>query len=319
MLDATEDEVAQVTGYMASQAPDLEVTFLQKMHVENVLDHQHHVWDVHCDNDNGGKERWWVITNPTNLYSQEQFPNMDLAITFHVGLCLRIPRSEKPKLADVPVEPLAACFRMVSEATDALATAQEVSDYQAIGVRCREAMVAFVGAAQVVIPWTAREEPPKGADVKGWADHVCNTTLAGASHAERRILFKNLMKSAWDFTNWLAHAKGSKWQDTEAAVATVEHALGLYASLVIRHAREVPETCPACGSHRLSPERGVHTGVPDAAWERPVCDKCGWTGELVEVTVQPVPPEDHRPMPPEGECIVPAVPLQSLTKPKRPA
>ncbi len=62
---------------------DLQITFLQKTHVENVLDHQHHVWDVHCE---GDKERWWVITNPTNLYLQDQFPNMDLAITFHVGL-----------------------------------------------------------------------------------------------------------------------------------------------------------------------------------------------------------------------------------------
>jgi hypothetical protein len=114
------------------------------------------VWDVHCDNDKGSTERWWVITNPTNLYSQEQFPNMDLAITFHVGLCLRIPRTEKPKPEDIPLEPFAACFRMLSEASDALRTAQEVSDYQAIGVRCREAMVAFVGAAQVVVPWTAR-------------------------------------------------------------------------------------------------------------------------------------------------------------------
>src|SRR5260370_35962660 len=147
MLDATDDEIARVEAYMASQAPDLEITFLQKMHVENVLDHQHHVWDVHCDSDKGGKERWWVITNPANLYSQEQFPNMDLAITFHVGLCLRIPRTEKPKLEDIPLEPFAACFRMLSEASDALRSAQEASDYQAIGVRCRDAMVRFVGAA----------------------------------------------------------------------------------------------------------------------------------------------------------------------------
>src|SRR5580704_13558896 len=105
------------------------------------------VWDVHTNVD-----RWWVITNPMNLYSQEQFPNMDLAVTFHVGLCLRIPRSEKPKLSDIPLEPFAACFRMASEASDALASAQEVSAYQAIAVRCREAMVAFIGAAQVVVP-----------------------------------------------------------------------------------------------------------------------------------------------------------------------
>jgi hypothetical protein len=92
---------------MNSQAPDLMVEFLQKVYVENVLSHQHAVWDVHTNVD-----RWWVITNPTNLYSQEQFPNMDLAVTFHVGLCLRIPRSEKSKLSELSVEPHCPfCFR----------------------------------------------------------------------------------------------------------------------------------------------------------------------------------------------------------------
>ena len=33
MLDFTDDEIVHVKGYMASQAPDLEVTFLQKLHV----------------------------------------------------------------------------------------------------------------------------------------------------------------------------------------------------------------------------------------------------------------------------------------------
>ena len=51
---------------------------------------RHDIWDVHTDVD-----RWWVITEPMNLYSQDQFPNMDLALSFHVGLCLRIPRSER--------------------------------------------------------------------------------------------------------------------------------------------------------------------------------------------------------------------------------
>ena len=107
------------------QAPDLAVEFVQKVYVENVLSHQHAVWDVHTNVD-----RWWVITNPTNLYAQEQFPNMDLAVTFHVGLCLRIPHSEKPRLSDLSVEPLAACFRHMTEASDALAGAEEVSDFK---------------------------------------------------------------------------------------------------------------------------------------------------------------------------------------------
>src|SRR6187401_3241222 len=138
MLSATPEETQAVIEYIKSQAPDLKVEFLQKIHTENVLSHQHHVWDVHTDVD-----RWWVITNPTNLYAQEQFPNMDLAVTFHVGLCLRIPRSEKSRLADLSVEPLAECFRHMTEASDALASAEEVSDFQAVGVRCREALLAF--------------------------------------------------------------------------------------------------------------------------------------------------------------------------------
>ena len=243
MLNSTDDEIAHVKGYMASQAPDLQVTFVQKLHVENVLSHRHEVWDVHCDNDRG------------------------------------------------------------------------VSDYQAIGVRCRESTIAFVDVAQIVFPWSSAEPQPERADVKAWTDHICNGLLAGSSQAERRTLLKALLRSAWDFANWLTHAKSSTWHDSEAALTSAEHALGLHVSLVIRHIRKVPETCPACRSHRLSPERGVHSGLPDGIWERPVCDKCGWTGEPVLVSPEPIPPSDDDQRPPEGECIVPNVPLAILKRP----
>src|SRR5271167_3811054 len=156
MLPATDEEKADVVDYYLSQSPIAKVIFLQKVYSESVIGHRHDVWDVHASDG-----RWWVITNPTNLYSQTQFPNMDLAVTFHVGLCLRIPRSERPKLGDLPIEPFAQCYRYLSEAADALAQAQEVADYQTIGVRCREALLAFVDAAQTVLPWTSGEERPK--------------------------------------------------------------------------------------------------------------------------------------------------------------
>ena len=106
MLPATEEEIEHVTAYMLSQAQDLRVQFIQKVYSENLLSVRHDVWDVHTDVD-----RWWVITEPMNLYSQEQFPNMDLALTFHVGLCLRIPRGDRQKLSELPVEPFVECYR----------------------------------------------------------------------------------------------------------------------------------------------------------------------------------------------------------------
>jgi hypothetical protein len=223
MLPSTPEEKQAIIDYMNSQAPDLTVEFLQKVYVENVLSHQHAVWDVHTNVD-----RWWVITNPTNLYSQEQFPNMDLAVTLHVGLCLRIPRGEKSKLSELHVEPFAACFRHMSEASDALSSAQEVTDFQAVGVRCREALLTFTSAAQIVMPWSNGDDSkPKQADFKAWVDHICSVSLAGQTHEHRRHLFKTLLDEAWRFSNWLTHAKASTWYDAEAATSTVEHALGL--------------------------------------------------------------------------------------------
>jgi hypothetical protein len=191
MLLATQEEIDQVTSYFDGQAPDLKVEFIQKVYVENVLGNYHDVWDIHTD-----KDRWWVITNPSNLYSQEQFPNMDLAVTFHVGLCLRIPRNEKQKLSELPIEPFAQCYRYMSEASDALTQAQEALDYQSIGMRCREVLLAFADAAQTVVPWTSVEQKPKRADLRAWADHICNVTMAGDSHKERRHLFKTVIEGA---------------------------------------------------------------------------------------------------------------------------
>lgn len=76
MLKASEEEIGSIREHFEWQALDLEVTFRQK------------VWDIHTN-----KDRWWVIIGGTNLYSQQQFPNMDLALTFHIGLILRIQRT----------------------------------------------------------------------------------------------------------------------------------------------------------------------------------------------------------------------------------
>lgn len=91
-----------------------------------------------------------------NLYAQEQFPNMDLALSFHIGLCVRIPRSERQKPSDIPAEPFMACLRALQETSEALEHAEELADFQGVGVRSREALLAFVNTAQAVIPWTGR-------------------------------------------------------------------------------------------------------------------------------------------------------------------
>lgn len=309
MLDATQDEIDAVRSYMEWQAPDLSVEFVQKVYSENVLSHRHDVWDVHTNVD-----RWWVITGPTNLYSQEQFPNMDLALTFHVGLCLRIPRSDRQTVSDIPIEPFAECVRYIQEVSDAVKHAEEVADYQAIGVRCREALLAFTNVAQVLLPWRGSNDPPKRADFKAWVDHICSVALVGETQKERRRLFKSLLTSAWDFANWLTHTKASKWNDAEAAAESTGNAVSLAMSSIIQHVRGVPPACPACGSHRLSPERGYNS-ADESEWERPTCVKCDWIGTPFRIEREPCATLEDERAPPESECVIPTVPLRKLKRP----
>jgi hypothetical protein len=164
--------------------------------------------------------------------------------------------------------------------------------------------------------WTSTAEVPKRADVKAWTDRICDTALAGRSNAERRSLFKSLLKSAWDFSNWLTHSKTSTYYDAEAAFSSVENALSLFASLVIRYTRGVPETCPKCGSYKLAPQRAVGNETPGATWERPACRRCGWVGDPVQVEGKPsrIP---SGPRPPVGDCVIPTVPLRRPARRKQ--
>ena len=307
MLKATEQEREHVMGYMSAQALDETVQFAQKVYSEQVHTVRHDIWDVHTD-----CRRWWVITNPTNLYLQEQFPNMDLALTFHVGLCLRTPRSEEQSLTAHPIEPLTACWRAIDEASEALRHAEEVEDFQAIGVRCRESLITFVHVAQDLIQLPDGQVRPKSSAFPAWSEMIANSILSGATHKDRRRLLKSSADSAWQFAHWLTHARGAHLHDAEAAVSATELTISLFTTALIRYIRGVPDCCPSCGSQRLFPERGLHLSDPNTLYERPVCSKCGWTGIPVIVAPSPAPP--HRSSI-EGECVVMTTPLRSFSRP----
>lgn len=310
MLAATDEEIASITEYVEWQAPDLTVTFCQKVYSESVLNHQHDVWDVHTT-----KDRWWVITNPTNLYSQGTFPNMDLAVTFHIGLMLRVPRSERPSIAEAGIEPFVKAFEAVSAAHDALGQAHKVPDYQTVGVRCREALLAFVAIAQISLPWEKEEIEAKKADFKAWVEHVCSVVLAGDSNKYRRQLFKTQADAAWTFVNWLTHSNSSNWHDAEAGVQTTEAAISLCTNAATLYLRQVPNECPKCNDHRLTPLRAVNPNDPNEIWERPFCTQCEWMGVPVMITDEPYPVFTREGKDDDGECIIPTVPLRKIDRP----
>jgi hypothetical protein len=89
MLDIMETpahERRQIEDYLRSQSGnDFEIEHVEKLTSEYVHGQQYDVWDAHTSDG-----RWWVITNPVNLYSQDEIKSMDIALSFHIGLMSRV-------------------------------------------------------------------------------------------------------------------------------------------------------------------------------------------------------------------------------------
>ena len=82
MPDLPEHEERHVREYVNTQSDDDDrATFVQKVGSRRILGRVQGLYDVHSE-----KTRWWVISNPMNLYEQEDFPDLDMALTFHLGL-----------------------------------------------------------------------------------------------------------------------------------------------------------------------------------------------------------------------------------------
>lgn len=88
-MRATELEKNEIRAYVEDQAHE-EVVHLEKAASELVGPVHHDIWDVHC-----AASRWWVVTNPTNLYDQADFKSRDVVLTFHIGLMLRVQYAQE--------------------------------------------------------------------------------------------------------------------------------------------------------------------------------------------------------------------------------
>jgi hypothetical protein len=79
---AREREIRQ---YVESQTRELDdhVRLVQRVGRRRIAGHTHDLYDVWMDDG----DRWWVITGFTNLYSQNDFNDIDQAFTYHLGIC----------------------------------------------------------------------------------------------------------------------------------------------------------------------------------------------------------------------------------------
>src|SRR2546426_1113268 len=207
VLERDLDSEAAIRSYVEHEGHE-QVTHAERIRTEYALGRKYDAWDVRTT-----KGRWWVITSPTNLYSQELFPSLDYTISFHVGVTARMMSRSRPGVEPMEAALLPAAWRKWQQAGEALDEAEEPEDFQAVGMRCRESLIAMVrklGRPEMV---RAGVEPPKRSDVSACADLIANHVARGDSAKYVRGYMKAGAKSAWGLVNWLTHASGATKAD----------------------------------------------------------------------------------------------------------
>lgn len=249
---------------------DYEVIHLERIKTEVVYGSEHEAWDVHTDEPG----RWWVITGPTNLYSQREFPSLDYTLSFHVGVMARVGSRDAKKAPPSQKGRLRSTWRRWETAAEAIDFAREAEDFQAVGMRARETLISLVKALQKDVQLRAIIEAPKAADFLGWFPLIADHFARGSRNERVRGYLKAAARETWQLVNWLTHTSRANLREAHFALDATSNLLSLTTMAVMQAEGDAPETCPECESYRMT---SVYE--PDLGLDPPyvsLCESCGW-------------------------------------------
>ena len=267
----SEKDIAQ---YVELEADDEVVKHVEKVKTEVVLGDSYEVWDVTTD-----KGAWWVITNPTNLYSKEHFVSLDYTLSFHVGVMMRVrsrssgPSSEEPS-------PFEEVVRRSQQAQERHDRAVEAEDYQAVGMQLRECLLALIAAARRRVQFAAGAASPQDANFIEWSNVLMDRLCSGSSNEHLRQHLKHLAKETWQLVNWLTHAKNADKTASTIAIHSCDTVVGHFIQVVQRQQTEAIENCPICKSRNIRTHFDPEIGEDGDYYLS--CSVCDWDNHPIE-------------------------------------
>jgi hypothetical protein len=204
-LRATDEESAEVVEYLEWQlgkgsARKVVVRHVEKITAENITGDRFEVWN--CVTNQG---KWWVVTPMMNFYTQRDFKSADVVLTFHVGMVGRVMSQDQPPLAPELRDAFSEPWRKWEGAVETMRVAQEAEDFQAVGMRLREAYISMLKMVADGELAPAGPGPPQSANPE-WMDLLADKVASGSSNARLRAYLKSVGKETWQHVNWLTHA-----------------------------------------------------------------------------------------------------------------
>lgn len=268
-VDSDVHSERDIASYVEIEARDESVQHVEMIKQEIVLGDRYEVWDVTTD-----KDRWWVITNMTDLYSQRHFPSLDYTLSFHIGLMMRL-RSRSNRIDSSQPSPFDEVLRRLQQAEDRHDAAVEAEDYQTVGMLLRESLISLTTALRRRTEFPQDAEHPQRANFIAWSSVLMDHLCGGSSNKELRQHLKNTAKEAWQLANWLTHTRSANQTSSSIAIHSCRTTLGHFANILERDRTDGTDQCPVCKSRDVRSHFDI-TIPPDGDYYLS-CGVCDWT------------------------------------------
>jgi len=262
----SERDIAQ---YVELEAGGEVVKHVERIKREIVLGDPYDIWDVTTD-----KDRWWVITNSTNLYSQRHFPSLDYTLSFHIGLMMRI-RSRPEGANNEESTPFDEVFRRQEQAKHRHDGAVEAEDYQAVGMQLRECLISLATALRRRVELPEGVERPQDANFVAWSEVLMDKLCSGARNQNLRQHLKHVAKETWQLVNSLTHDRNASATVSSIAIHSCDTVVGHFIQVLERDKRDSTDDCPSCKSRDVRTHFDSAIGSDGAYYL--TCGACDWS------------------------------------------
>ncbi len=269
IVDGDPHSELDIARYVEGQTRDETVEHVELIKQVVVVGDSFNMWDVTTD-----KGRWWVVTNLTNLYSQKHFPSLDYTLTFHIGLMMRL-KSKPDHVSSENRSPFDELIRQVDQAEDRHHQAQEVEEFQSVGMLLRECLITLLEKVRIRIEFPIEIEAPQNSNFVDWSEIFLNQLCSGKQNKDLRKHVKNMAKETWQLVNWLTHSRSADQTASSIAVHSTQTVIGHIIQLLERGHQDSAGQCPLCGSKIIRSHYDID--IPPEGDYYLSCGVCQWT------------------------------------------
>lgn len=279
----------EVKKYVESQSKDkCKVLSAKTEHTFNDLGIEVRVWNVKTDVEG----MWWVVEGdevPMNLYPQDAYYfGVDEVYSFHMGLMMRMKANKEVYNPEdyiggvsVGTEITPELFRKLKVIATLIDSAEEVEDFQSIGVQCREVLIEL--GNYIYKPFMAKEdEQPKASDFKKKAELFIGFYFSGSDNKDYRNIYKRITEGTWDFANKITHSRSATFYEASSCVSMCITIVSIYENVIQKVFDLLSQyICKNCKSKKLEIFGDEHDeeGIVSKLFIK--CKECG---EITELT-----------------------------------